>query len=228
MHTKMEEAEIFCKYFSTKFTSQDDWSYQPTVNNHNEHDAGGEVDIDAAQLTQLLMAAPLRKAVPTGHPPTPIWHLCADLAATKLEQVINSGWLKAPIRIPQGWSDAYLVLIRKPGKCGKEPGHHRPIGLQDQVGKLVFRHVLEPYVPHIHHQSCSFPQYGYLPAEALSMPYAEFLNTVQRCVMHVVVKGTLSLSVFMARSPRHSRVGSRSLLTWQVPLTLTPSHVNRP
>ena len=80
--------------------------------------------------------------------------------------MINSGWLNAPIRIPQGWSDASLVLIRKPGKSGNEPGHHRPIGLQDQVGKLVFRHVLEPYVPHIHHQSCTFPQYGYLPGRS--------------------------------------------------------------
>ena len=166
MHTRTEEAEIFCQYFSTKFTCKDDWSYQPTVHHHSVHDAGGEVGIDAAQLTQLLMAAPLCKAVPTGHPPSAIWRLCADLTATKLEQGINSGWLNASIRIPQGWSDAYLVLIRKPGKSGKEPGHHRPIGLQDQVGKLVFRHVLEPYVPHIHHQSCTFPQYGYLPGRS--------------------------------------------------------------
>ena len=84
----------------------------------NEHDTGREVGIDAAQLTQLLMTAPLRKAVPTGHPPSAIWRLCADITANKLEQVINSGWLNAPIPIPQGWSDAYLVLIRKPGKSG--------------------------------------------------------------------------------------------------------------
>ena len=30
----------------------------------------------------------------------------------------------------------------------------------------MFRHVLEPYVPHIHHQSCTFPQYGYLPGRS--------------------------------------------------------------
>ena len=91
MHTRTEEAEIFCQYFSTKFTSKDDWSCQPTDHNHSEHDAGGEVGIDASQLTQLLMAAPLRKAVPPGHPPSAIWRLCADITANKPEQVINSG-----------------------------------------------------------------------------------------------------------------------------------------
>ena len=112
--------------------------------------------------------------------------VCVLTSQPPLEHVINSGWLEG-IRIPQGWSDAYLVLIRKPGKSGKEPGHHRPIGLQDQVGKLVFRHV----VPHIHHQACIFsPNMAISLAEA-SMPYAESLNTVQ-WETHVVVKGTRS------------------------------------
>ena len=65
MHTRTEEAEIFCEYFGSKFTSKDEWCYQPTERNHNEHETGMEVGIDAAQLTQLLMTAPLRKAVPT-------------------------------------------------------------------------------------------------------------------------------------------------------------------
>ena len=205
MHTRTEEAEIFCEYFGGKFTSRDEWCYQPTELNHKEHEAEMEVGIDADQLTQLLLTAPLRKAVPTGHPPSATWRLCADITANKLEQVINSGWLNAPIRIPQGWSAAYLVLIRKPGKSGKEPEHHRPIGLQDQVGKLVFRHVLEPYVPHIHHQSCTYPQYGHNMAtslaEAPSMLCDVFSNTVARCVKHVVVRGTLSKSVVQEPSP---------------------------
>ena len=208
MHTRTEEAEIFCQYFSTKFTSKDDSSYQPIYHNHSEHDDGREVGIDAAQLTQLFMAAPLRKAVPTGHPPSAIWRLCADITANKLEQVINSGWLNAPMRIPQGWSDAYLVLIRKSGKSGKEPGHHRPIGLQDQIGKLVFRHVLEPYVPHIHQQSCTFPQYGYLPGRST-------IHALRRVCEHCAKVR----DVFMARNHRRSRVVFRSLLIWQVPLT---------
>ena len=89
MHTRTEKVEIFCEYFSTKFTSKDDWSYQSESTNNPVCDDGGEVGIDAAQLEQLPMAAPLRKAVPTGHPPSAIWRLCADLTATKLEQVIN-------------------------------------------------------------------------------------------------------------------------------------------
>ena len=112
--------------------------------------------IVAAQLEQLLLAAPLRKTVPTGHPPSAMWRLCADLTATKLEQVLSDSWSQGPIRIPQGWSDAHLVILCKPGKSGKESGHHRPMGLQDQVGKLVFKHILEPYVPHKHHQVVTF------------------------------------------------------------------------
>ena len=53
MHTRKEEAEVFCQYFSTKFTSKDDWSYQSATTNHLACDDGEEVGINAVQLEQL-------------------------------------------------------------------------------------------------------------------------------------------------------------------------------
>ena len=33
--------------------------------------------------------------------------------------------------VPTGWSDAMLLLLKKPAETGSEPGHYHPIGLQD-------------------------------------------------------------------------------------------------
>ena len=54
------------------------------------------------------------------------------------------------ISVPHGWWDGHLVLIKKPGKTGRGPNHHGPIGLQDQLGKLTFKRVLNPYLEDIH------------------------------------------------------------------------------
>ena len=68
--------------------------------------------------------------------------------------------------IPQNWSDAHLVLIRKPAKSGKEAGHYRPIGLQDQLGKLTFKALLEPYRDIIYAMVTRYPQNGYTPGRS--------------------------------------------------------------
>ena len=91
------------------------------------------------------------------------WRLCADLAATTIANILNGCWDVGPITIPQGWSDARLVLIKKPDKTGKDPNRHRPIGLQDQLGKIAFKHVLDPFLDEIHYIIKQFPQYGYVP-----------------------------------------------------------------
>ena len=61
------------------------------------------------------------------------------------------------------WSNAHLVLIKKPGTCGKEPDHYRFIGLQDQFGKLTLKQILDPYADDIYWIVKSFRQYGYVP-----------------------------------------------------------------
>ena len=127
-----EEAMAFCDHFGSKFTAVDGWQHDPNGGNP-QHVPGYEVVcVESTWLTELLLKAPLRKAVPRA-----IWRLGADLTAAKTEEVINGCWTCGPIQVPRGWSDAYLVLIRKPGKSGNEPDHHRPIGLQDQVGKIT-------------------------------------------------------------------------------------------
>ena len=65
--------------------------------------------------------------------------------------------------VPQNWSVAQLVLFKKPNKTGTEAGHHRPIGLQDQLGKLTFRSLLLPCQDYIYGFTKQFPQYGSTP-----------------------------------------------------------------
>ena len=81
-------------------------------------------------------------------------------------QVIGHQWTETSKAIPQNWSDAHLVLIRKPAKPGKEAGHYRPIGLQDQLGKLTFKALLEPYRDIIYALVTRYPQYGYNPGRS--------------------------------------------------------------
>ena len=80
--------------------------------------------------------------------------------------MLNTNWTPQPNRVPRPWSDAHLVLIRKPAKTGKEEGHYRPIGLQDQLGKLTFKALVEPYQADIHSIAAQFPQYGYMPGRS--------------------------------------------------------------
>ena len=75
--------------------------------------------------------------------------------------ILQTHWKSDPTRVPQAWSDAYLILIRKPDKTGKEAGHYRPIGLQDQLGKLASKTIIEPYRDHICSHTAQYPQYGY-------------------------------------------------------------------
>ena len=165
MLSRAEEAVVFCEHFKQKFTSVHAWRYEAETlySSHKEHALSSLQLVDSEQLHQELQNAPLRKAVPPGHPPSATWRLCADLTATTIATILNGSWEVGPITIPQGWSDAHLALIKKPGKTGRDPNHHRPIGLQDQLGKITFRHILDPFLDDIHLMVKQFPQYGYVP-----------------------------------------------------------------
>ena len=80
--------------------------------------------------------------------------------------ILQHHWQNDPTRVFQAWTDAYLILIRKPNKTGKEAGHYRPIGLQDQLGKLTFTTIIEPYQDHIYGHAMQYPQYGYTPGRS--------------------------------------------------------------
>ena len=80
--------------------------------------------------------------------------------------ILQHHWQNDPTRVLQAWTDAYLILIRKPNKTGKEAGHYRPIGLQDQLGKLTFKTIIEPYQDHIYSHTMPYPQYGYTPGRS--------------------------------------------------------------
>ncbi|OLP79823.1 hypothetical protein AK812_SmicGene39847 [Symbiodinium microadriaticum] len=85
------------------------------------------------------------------------------VAASCVFEVLDSRWRHSPVAVPSDWSDAHLVVMRKPAKTGKEPGHYRPIGLQDQLGKLTFKTVVEPFRPLIYGLTMQYPPYAYTP-----------------------------------------------------------------
>ena len=126
---------------------------------------------------------PLCKGRPAWSPTSTIWRLCADLAATTAERVLDGCWTNGPIQVPQGWSDAHLVLIKKPGKTGRDPNHHRPISIQDKLGKLTLQHILGPYLEDIHQAVKMLPPYGYVPGrsatDGLPRVFVEHCNEVR-------------------------------------------------
>ena len=170
MMTRSEEATCFHQHFTTKFTATiedlmklDGLVFQPT--NAVEEAPEGPL-LHSSALEQHLNKAPLRKAVPQGHPPSAIWRLCSDITAAQICRVLDDKWCQRPTAVPQKWSDAHLVLLRKPAKTGKEAGHYRPIGLQDQLGKLTFKALVEPYQTLIYGLTTQYPQYGYAPGRS--------------------------------------------------------------
>ena len=112
--SRAEEAILFCEHFKKKFTSVDAGCFDArTLYTSSVACDNSKLQlVDGAQLQQDLLKAPLRKAVPPGHPPSATWRLRADLSGS---------WEAGPITIPHGWSDAHLVLIKKPGKLGETP-----------------------------------------------------------------------------------------------------------
>ena len=133
---------------------------------HEPNVTSGEPQLTPRALEHQLSRAPLRKAVPPNHAPSSIWCLCSDIVAEKVSSVIEQRWSTTSKVVPQNWSDAHLVLIRKPAKTGKEAGHNRPIGLQDQLGKLTFKALLEPHRDNIYALTTRYPQYGYTPGRS--------------------------------------------------------------
>ena len=172
MMTRSEEATCFHAHFTDKFTASADVEDAQNIDCSAYHltcqddTCRCEPLLSPQALESHLSHAPLRKAVPPGHPPSSIWRLCWDIVAEKVCQVIGHQWTETSKAIPQNWSDAHLVLIRKPAKSSKEAGHYRPIGLQDQLGKLTFKALLEPYRDIIYAMVTRYPQYGYTPGRS--------------------------------------------------------------
>ena len=167
MMTRSEEAACFHRHFTAKFAAAADALTQLETTTRLMHARQGEPcegpTLQPEALARHLQHAPLRKAVPPGHPPSAIWRLCSDIIATRVCHVLDKNWTPQPNSVPRIWSDAHLVLIRKPAKTGKEEGHYRPIGLQDQLGKLTFKAPASPR---------NFPNTATCRTGLTAMPYA--------------------------------------------------------
>ena len=169
MMTRSEEATCFHEHFATKFTASDEVEAAMQLdrcdNHHHLQDGPSSQDplLSPQVLENHLNHAPLRKAV---HPPSSTWRLCSDIVAEKVCQIMEQQWTDTSKTIPQNWSDAHLVLIRKPAKSGKEAGRYRPIGLQDELGKLTFKALLEPHREIIFASVTRYPQYGHTPSRS--------------------------------------------------------------
>ena len=186
--SRAEEAVVFCEHVKQKFTSAHAWHFDARAlySSHRANDPNELQLVDGAQLHQDLLKAPLRKRVPLGrwdiHRPT--WRLCADLAATTIATILNGSWEAGPITIPQGWSDAHLVLIKKPGKQGETPTTIDPVDYKTNLEKKN-KHILDPLLEDIHHMVKQFPQYGYVPGrgttDALCRVYTHCHEVREAC-----------------------------------------------
>uniref|UniRef100_A0A3B3CGC5 Reverse transcriptase domain-containing protein n=1 Tax=Oryzias melastigma TaxID=30732 RepID=A0A3B3CGC5_ORYME len=57
----------------------------------------------------------------------------------KLLALYNKVWLMG--KVPEGWKEAIILPIRKPGRDPSNPGSYRPIALTSTVGKIMERMV---------------------------------------------------------------------------------------
>ena len=126
--------------------------------------------------------------------------------------MLDGRWCQRPTAVPQKWSDAHLVLIRKPAKTGKDAGHYRPIGLQDQLGKLTFKALVEPYQTLIYGLTTQYPQYGYTPGRS-HRDALRRVFIVLRFEPSVVPTAALYMRSSKARSPKLWWVEYKSPLT---------------
>ena len=136
MMTRSEEATCFHQHFTTKFTATidalmklDGLVFQPTY----AVEAAPEGPLlHSSTLEQHLNKAPLRKAVPPGHPPSAIWRLCSDITAAQVCRVLDDKWCQRPT----------AVLYHKDGRthtwscCASR---RKPERKQATTDPLVFR-----------------------------------------------------------------------------------------
>ena len=158
-----EEADLLASHFSIRFKAvyEEDVALQKLP-----WSTEGNIQLDEYALSCACAAAPLRKAVPPGHPPSAVWRLIAQETAITVSRVVNQEWLRGTASVPRGWSDAFLVLLPKPDKNGADPKHLRPVGLQDQVGKLTLQSLLMPHKELIYQRTNKYPQYAYTPGRS--------------------------------------------------------------
>ena len=159
----VEEADLLADHFAQRFQATHE---QDIALRQASWVTSGNIQIDDFALSQAYAAAPLRKAVPPGHPPSAVWRLLAQEIATTVSRVVNDEWADGKASVPKSWSDAFLVLLPKPNKSGAEPKHLRPIGLQDQVGKLTLQVLLAPYKDQIYRRTNMYPQFAYTPGRS--------------------------------------------------------------
>ena len=158
-----EEADLLASHFSIRFKAvyEEDVALQKLP-----WSTEGNIQLDEYALSCACAAAPLRKAVPPGHPPSAVWRLIAQETAITVSRVVNQAWMRGTASVPRGWSDAFLVLLPKPDKNGADPKHLRPVGLQDQVGKLTLQSLLMPHKDLIYQHTNKYPQYAYTPGRS--------------------------------------------------------------
>ena len=162
MMTRSEEATCFHQHFATKFTATIDALMkldEPGVQSTNAEEAPEGPLLHPSALEQHLNKAPLRKAVPQGHPPSAIWRLGSDITAAQVCKVLDSRWCQRvheaegqpqfrlqdkhvfllKQRLPQAMLEAFAM-----GKCyGIAWGQgNKVVALQwmlEQTGGLQFR-----------------------------------------------------------------------------------------
>ena len=168
-----QELEWLCEFFTDRFRSQE----APTS---DQHTLSQPFSVSLESVERAISLIPLRKSVPRGVAPGVAWRAVADIVTPIIQREIEQLWRGGTIRVPQGWADACLFLLHKPGTTGKEPKHWRPIGLQDPVGKAIIDLVASRAKPWIVHWLKQVPQFAYLPNRSTGMALRRVFNHCNR------------------------------------------------
>ena len=122
------------------------------------------ITLSEDEIIHNLRRIPLRKAVPAGWAPGPVWQACADDIAPLLYHALQNLWHQGAHDIPTSWVNAWLIFLIKGGKCGHKAADYRPIGLLCPLGKAVLAAITARISPHVHTMAGRFPLHGYLPS----------------------------------------------------------------
>ena len=169
MHIKTEQGELQTKagmhrdlrdHYRDRFNAS---SRQELFFHAADRMLPSSVTLTMEELAHSLRKIPLRKAVPAGWAPGPVWRACADVLTPLLQEALQTLWVRGGRDIPTSWVNACLIFLIKAGKQGHKAADYRPIGLLCPLGKAVLAAITTRVSPYVHSMAGCFPLHGYIP-----------------------------------------------------------------
>ena len=137
-------------------------------------------------ILEDLKAIPCKKAGPAHIAHNVVCRVGAEILAPVLYVFLQDWWSGGRPYIPQAWKDAWLILLRKPGRPCKGPGDMRPIGLSHPIRKAILRGLRAKIMPHAQRYVEHVPQWGFVPGREVADALARAFRRCQ--AVHILCK----------------------------------------